>query len=479
MAWLAQRGSALCLGVSRLHGEFSRRIFQPLFPRWPNCEIPVGHITNGVHMPTWDSAQADRIWTDACGKERWRGQTEGLGTRIADIPDETLWSMRGDGRQKLVRFVRRHLATQLRERGVDADALGQARYVLDPNVLTMGFARRFTEYKRPNLLLRDRERLERLLLDQKQPIQIVVAGKAHPADQTGKSMIREWINFARKPRHRGRVAFLEDYDIGLAQELVQGVDVWINTPRRPWEACGTSGMKVLVNGGLNCSILDGWWDEAYAPELGWAIGDERGGDAAEVDAADAVSLYEILELRIVPEFYDRDTEGLPRKWLARIRGSMAALTPTFASSRMMREYIETAYLPLATALRSRLADDCALARTLCKRSETLRHHWSSLHMGQPAIVGDAGHWRFSVPIFLGEISPGFVRIELFADEEAGRPADVIELHQEQAIPGSAHGFIYAGEVADSRPAGDYTLRIVPSCEGAFVPSELPLISWQR
>ena len=480
MAWLAQRGSALCLGVSRLHGEFSRRIFQPLFPRWPACEIPVGHITNGVHVPTWDSYEADRIWTDCCGKERWRGLPEGLDKAITAVPDETIWSMRGEGRQRLVRFVRRHLSTQLRERGVAAETLGQARYVLDSNVLTIGFARRFTEYKRPDLLLRDPSRLERLLLDEERPIQLVVAGKAHPADLAGKNMIREWIDFAREPRHRSRVAFLEDYDIALARELVQGVDVWINTPRRPWEACGTSGMKVLVNGGLNCSILDGWWDEAFAPNVGWSIGDERGGEAAEVDARDALSLYDTLESRIVPEFYDRDMEGLPRKWLARIRASMSVLTPAFASSRMMREYIEQAYLPLADALRRRLADDCAEAKALCKWSDGLRNHWPSLHIGQPTSVEENGAWRFSAPIFLGEIAPQSVRVELFADEEPPlKPAEVIVLHQEQPIPGSAHGFIYAGEVSAVRPARDYTLRVVPCHNGAFVPSELPFISWQR
>jgi starch phosphorylase len=262
MAWLAQRGSAACLGVSRLHGDFSRQIFQRLFPRWPACEVPVGHITNGVHMPTWDSAEADRIWTNECGKERWRGMPAHLGEKISQIDDESLWAMRGEERQRLVRTVRGHLATQLQERGFSRDAIGQAGNILDPNVLTLAFARRFTEYKRPNLLLRNRQRLERLLLDERQPVQIVVAGKAHPADLEGKEMIRAWIALARDPRFRRRVVFLEDYDIAIAKELIQGADVWINTPRRPWEACGTSGMKVLVNGGLNCSILDGWWAEA-------------------------------------------------------------------------------------------------------------------------------------------------------------------------------------------------------------------------
>ncbi|HEY3776785.1 MAG TPA: alpha-glucan family phosphorylase [Rhizomicrobium sp.] len=479
MAWLGQRGSAACLGVSRLHGEFSRGIFQPLFPRWPACEVPVGHITNGVHMPTWDSAKSDRIWTAACGKDRWRGMPDGLGKRIAETDDESIWAMRGEARQRLVRYVRAHRATQLRERGVATDAIRQAENVLDPNVLTLAFARRFTEYKRPNLLLRDPKRLERLLLDRKRPVQIVVAGKAHPADREGKAMIRAWIELARAPQLRPRVVFLEDYDIRLARQLVQGADVWINTPRRPWEACGTSGMKVLVNGGLNCSILDGWWAEAHEPGVGWSIGDERGGEAAVVDARDAASLFDTLENSIIPEFYDRDADGLPRAWLARIRHSMAGLTPAFASTRMMRDYVEQAYLPLADAFRVRTGQGAALARGLHEWAETLRSRWPSLHLGQPSIGEADGRLRFSVPAFLGEVPPDFVRVELFADEEAGKPAEVIALHREQAIPGAANGYVYAGEVEGPRPANDYTLRLVPHHDDAFVPAELPLITWQR
>lgn len=479
MAWLAQRGSAASLGVSRLHGDFSRQIFQPLFPRWPSCEVPVGHITNGVHMPTWDSAEADRIWTEGCGKERWRGMPTRLGAQIARIDDECLWAMRGDARQRLVRVVRGHLATQLRERGFSGDVVGQAGSVLDPNVLTLAFARRFTEYKRPNLLLRDKRRLERLLFNERKPTQIVVAGKAHPADREGKEMIRAWIALARDPRFRRRVVFLEDYDIAIAKELVQGADVWINTPRRPWEACGTSGMKVLVNGGLNCSILDGWWAEAHADGLGWSIGDASGGEASEVDGRDAESLFETLETQVIPEFYDRDADGLPRAWLERIRRSLSVLTPAFASTRMMRDYIEQAYLPLAEGLRARFADNCSLAKALLRWSECLRRGWSSLHIGQPTILTSEGRFRFSVPVFLGEVHPDFVRVELFANEVDGIPAEVVALYQEQAIPGSAHGYVYAGEVAATRNANEYTLRVVPYHDAVRIPAELPLIAWQR
>jgi glycogen phosphorylase len=479
MAYLAARGSALCLGVSRLHGEFSRRIFQPLFPRWPTCEVPVDHVTNGVHIPTWDSIEADHIWTNACGKERWRGMANDLQDLIAGVPDETLWSMRGAGRQRLIGTVRRHLAAQLRERGLALEQVRQAESVLDPNTLTIGFARRFTEYKRPNLLLSDMARLDRLLLNETRPLQIVVAGKAHPADIEGKAMIQAWIRLARQSRYRHRMVFLEDYDIALAQELVQGIDLWVNTPRRPWEACGTSGMKVLVNGAINCSILDGWWDEAYEPDLGWAIGNGMGGDARQIDSKDAESLYDILENKVVPEFYNRDAHGVPRAWLDRIRRSMSRLTPVFSSTRMVREYVEKAYIPQAQSLRARLADDCARARDLCDWADHLRRHWSSLHIGNPTVMNTGGGWHFSVPVFLGEVSPDSVRVELFADAHDKSLAEVVMLHQEQVIPGTLNGFIYAGEVLSSRPSRDYTVRIVPFHDAAHIPAELPLIVWQR
>jgi len=319
MAYLAMRGSMLTFGVSRLHGRVSRHIFQPLFPRWPEEEVPIGHVTNGIHVPSWDSPGADGLWTAACGKERWRGLPDALPDLIASLSDEQLWAMAGEERHTLIQQVRARLARQLGSRGYPPEVVAQAANVLDPNALILGFARRFTGYKRPNLLLRDPARLARLLNDPARPVQLVLAGKAHPADDVGKEMIREWIDLAQRPEFRPRVVFLEDYDMALAQELVQGVDVWVNTPRRPWEACGTSGMKVLVNGGLNLSERDGWWEEAYAPELGWAIGDGREHPDDKADAEDAEALYVTLEQEVVPEFYTRDAAGMPRRWLERVR----------------------------------------------------------------------------------------------------------------------------------------------------------------
>jgi starch phosphorylase len=292
-------------------------------------------------------------------------------------------------------------------------------------------------------------------------------------------MIRDWIALAAQPRFRRRVVFLEDYDIGLAQELVQGVDVWINTPRRPWEACGTSGMKVLVNGGLNCSVADGWWDEAYAPELGWRIGDGDDQAGGEVDAAEAKDLYDLIERQIAPEFYDRDAAGAPRAWVARVRASMTRLTAAFSSARMVRDYVETAYLPAAAALRRRTADGGAVARDLADWSSRLRRAWPSLHIGAPTVSRADDHWRVSVAVFLGEVAEADVRVELYADPlAAGGEPQIIPLAAEQAITGAANGYVFAGLAPAARPARDFTVRVVPGHAEARVPSDLPLIAWQ-
>src|SRR5277367_2025268 len=348
MAYLAVRGAGAINGVSKLHGEVSRSIFQPLFPRWPVAEIPIGSITNGVHTASWDSEHSDRLWSEACGNDRWLGTTAGVDNHVRAVSDEALWSLRTSNCNELVRFVRLRTGRQMAAYGASHEDVEAARTIFDPNALTLGFARRFATYKRPNLLLHDPERLARILTNQQHPVQLVLAGKAHPADQAGKDMIREWIHFLRRPDIRQHAVFLVDYDMLLAERIVEGVDVWINTPRRPWEACGTSGMKVLPNGGLNLSELDGWWAEAYNAEVGWALGDgnEHGDDPAW-DAAEASQLYDILEHEVIARFYDRDDNGLPGKWIAMMRESMARLTPEFSANRAVREYTEKYYLPAA------------------------------------------------------------------------------------------------------------------------------------
>ncbi|MDA8171407.1 MAG: alpha-glucan family phosphorylase [Nitrospiraceae bacterium] len=354
MAYLAIRGSGAVNGVSRLHGKVSRQLLGPLFPHWPQDEVPVGHVTNGVHMRSWDSAPADDLWTEACGKNRWLGTTETLEQDIRRISDARLWKFRTDAGKALIEYARERLSLQLAASGASPEAVNGAKGLFDPNALTLGFARRFATYKRPNLLLHDPERLLCLLTNPERPVQLIIVGKAHPADQAGQAMIQEWIHFIRRPELRPHVIFLSDYDMLLTEHLVQGVDVWINTPRRPREACGTSGMKVLVNGGINLSELDGWWAEAYTPEVGWALGDgQEHGDDPAWDAVEAAALYDLLEHQVIPEFYTRDKEGIPTSWVARMRGSMACLTARFSANRSVREYTEQHYLPAAIAYRKR------------------------------------------------------------------------------------------------------------------------------
>src|SRR6266508_3549555 len=415
MAYLAIRGSGAVNGVSRLHGKVSRRLFAPLFPRWPEDEIPVGHVTNGVHMPTWDSVAADELWTTACGKERWLGTTETLERDIRCVSDAELWQMRTNASRSLVVYAHERLSQLLAVSGVSAEAVETAKHLFDPNLLTLGFARRFATYKRPNLLLHDPERLTRLLTDPRRPVQLIIAGKAHPEDPEGQAMIQEWTHFIRRPETRRHAIFLSDYDMLLTEHLVQGVDVWINTPRRPWEACGTSGMKVLVNGGLNLSEFDGWWAEAYRPDVGWALGDGQEHAALDWDGREAEQLYELLEREVVPTFYARDAQGIPRAWVARIRASMAGLAPGFSSNRMMREYVEGCYLPAAAAFRRRSADDGRLARELHSWIRTLAEHWSRIRFGSVTATQEGDRWCFAAQVYLGAITPGMVRVELYAE----------------------------------------------------------------
>ncbi len=480
MAYLAVRGSGSVNGVSRLHGKVSRHIFTFLFPRWPENEVPIGHVTNGVHMPSWDSAESDDLWTEACGKDRWLGTTEALEQDIRRVPDAALWQLRTVATRSLVEYTRERLSRQLAVSGASPEAVDGAKHLFDPNALTLGFARRFATYKRPNLLLHDPDRLLRLLTNTERPVQLILAGKAHPADQAGQSLIQEWTHFIRRPEARPHVIFLSDYDMHLTGHLVQGVDVWINTPRRPWEACGTSGMKVLVNGGINLSELDGWWAEAYAPEVGWALGDGREhGDDPAWDAAEASALYDLLEGEVIPEFYTRDKEGIPTAWVARMRESMARLTPQFSANRTVREYTEQHYVPAAAAYGRRVADRGAMGVQLVNWQRALEQHWSNLRFGELKVTTDGGNHVFEVRVYLGGLDPDTVRVELYADGVNGEEPVRQEMKREQE-PGDASGsYVYNAAASAARPPADYTARVMPHCDGVAIPLEAAQILWQR
>jgi starch phosphorylase len=476
MAYLALRGSGQINGVSKLHGRVSQQIFQPLFPRWPQEEVPIGFVTNGIHVPTWDSAEADALWTSTCGKKRWRGDCLAE-EDIRRIPNEQLWQLRTAGRTGLIAQMRKRYHSQLAAEGGNPS---QAAGIFNEKVLTLGFARRFATYKRPNLLLQDSERLVRLLSNPRFPVQLILAGKAHPQDIPGQELIKQWKDFIKRPEVQGRVVFLNDYDMMLAQELVQGIDLWINTPRRPWEACGTSGMKVIVNGGLNLSELDGWWAEAYSPEVGWAIGDgqEHGEDPAW-DAKEADTLFTLLEAEVIPEFYERDDSGMPGKWLGRIRESMARLTPEFSATRAIREYTESHYLPASSAYRERAANDGALGSNLLQWKQEIERHWSAVRFVSVRINTHDGQHFFQVGVAPGTLTPDHIRVDLYADSSHGQgvTCQVMNLSGPDAdTPGA---FTYSAQVSATRPASDYTARIVPCRLNALVPLEASQILWQH
>jgi len=480
MAYLAIRGSGAVNGVSRLHGKVSRNLFAPLFPRWPAEEVPVGNVTNGVHMPSWDSAAADDLWTEACGKDRWLGTTETLERDVRRISDARLWQFRTAAGKSLMEYARERLSRQLAASGASPEAVDGAKHLFDPKTLTLGFARRFATYKRPNLLLHDPERLLRLLTDRERPVQLILAGKAHPADQAGQALIQEWTHFIRRPEARPHVIFLGDYDMLLTEHLVQGVDVWINTPRRPWEACGTSGMKVLVNGGINLSELDGWWAEAYTPELGWALGDGREhGDDPAWDAAEAEALYGLLEREVIPEFYARDENGIPTAWIARMRESMARLTPRFSANRTVREYTEQHYLPAAAAYRERAADNGAMGVELVNRQRSLEQNWSNLRFGEMKVATDGGNHVFEVQVYLSGLDPNTVQVELYADGVNGGAPVRKEMKCVRQPAGASGDYVYSADVSAARPATDYTARVISQHNGAAVPLEATQILWQR
>jgi glycogen phosphorylase len=479
MAFLGMRGSGAVNGVSQLHSGISKRLFQPLFPRWPQAEVPVGYVTNGIHVPTWDSVEADKLWTMKCGKERWRGALETV-ERLKAASDEELWRLRTRAREALVEYTRRRLSRQRTYQGVSRLEIVQANSIFDPESLTIGFARRFATYKRPDLLLHDRDRLVRILTNRQCPVQLVVAGKAHPEDHSGQAMIKQWSGFISRSDVRSSVVFLNDYDVLLASHLVQGVDLWLNTPRRSWEASGTSGMKVLVNGGLNLSELDGWWAEAYSPELGWAIGDgHEHGDDPGWDAHEAEALYDLLEKEVVPAFYNRDKRGIPSAWVAKMRASMLQLTSRFSSNRTVREYVERYYLSACTAYLDRAMNRSELGIELSNWSKSLGQHWSHVRFGTMTSQKEGTNYVFEVQVFFGELCPDAASVELYAEASTDGNTFRQKMNVARQPDAPDNPILYSATVPANRPASDYTPRVIPCGLKASVPLEAPHILWQH
>jgi glycogen phosphorylase len=352
MTALAMRSAGAINAVSRAHGEVTREMFAPLWPDLADGDRPIGSLTNGVHVPTWVSPRMARLFEDHLGPG-WREQYEdpAFWSRVLEIPDAELWAARQELRAFLFRFVRERARRRWVDNQSSPSLVVSAGAMLDPQALTIGFARRFTGYKRPELVLRDPDRLARILTASTRPVQLIFAGKAHPADDTGKHRLQMVFRHALDPKFAGRIAFVDDYDLHVGHLVVQGCDVWLNTPRRPLEASGTSGMKASMNGVLQLSIADGWWAEGFDGSNGWQITSEpTSGGQDEVDAADADALYRLLETDVVPAYYERDAQAIPRRWVRMIKQAMLTITPRFSARRMLKDYVERAYAP---ALRTR------------------------------------------------------------------------------------------------------------------------------
>ncbi|MQS37681.1 alpha-glucan family phosphorylase [Streptomyces katsurahamanus] len=471
---LAQRAN----GVSTLHGAVSRGMFAGLWPGFDAEEVPITAVTNGVHAPTWIAPEVQRLGARRIGASRAEdaltvGGSE-LWNAVVDIPDAEIWELRRELREQLVTEVRRRLRASWRQRGAGAAELGWVDSVLDPGVLTIGFARRVPSYKRLTLMLRDRERLTELLLHPARPVQIVVAGKAHPADDGGKRLVQELVRFADDPRVRHRIVFLPDYGMRMAQKLYPGCDVWLNNPLRPLEACGTSGMKAALNGGLNLSVLDGWWDEWYEPDFGWAIPTADGSAGAEErrDDLEAAALYELIENRVAPRFYERGPDGVPRRWVEMVRRTLSSLGPKVLAGRMVREYVERLYAPAAQAHR---ALDAETARALAAWKDRVRTAWREVTVDHVETLENTpadgaaelgGTLALRARVTLGELQPEDVEVQAVAGrvdaDDAIADARTWPL-KPSGGPDLEGRRIYEGAVSLDRtgPFG-YTVRVLPA-----------------
>src|SRR5918995_4629118 len=468
MAVMGLRLAGQSNGVAQLHGEVSREMFADLWSDLPTDEIPITSITNGVHAHTWVSPEMADVFTrhvlpdwDEAGPAAWE--------QIFEMPDDELWRAREQGRERLVTFVRRRLKEGARARGLAGSDVAWADEVLDPRVLTAGVGRGFAPYKRATLLLSQPERLKALLLSPDRPIQLVFAGKAHPADEAGKEMIRQIVAFSSDPEIRHRIVFVDDYDIAVARALYQGSDVWLNNPRRPQEACGTSGMKSALNGGVNLSILDGWWAEMFDGDNGWAISSfEDVGDLARRDELEANALFELLEHQVVPLFYDRQGGPVPRGWLRKVKVGLATLGPRVTASRMVSDYVEQLYEPTAARADALAGDGFARARALAAWKRRVREAWHGVHVDR--VEGDmtsadlGGSRTVEAVVALGTLAPDDVDVQLVH----GPVGQADELTERTIVSMSPDGNVednharYVGSLRTERASRyGFTVRIVP------------------
>lgn len=483
MAVFAMENSDYVNGVSQLHAQVSREMFADRWPNYPVSEVPIDGITNGIHTATWISQRMSDLLSKHFGPE-WRSDlsSHDLWTAAANIPDSELWEMRENARGDFVRYCRRHVSKRDQQAGRTS-----GREILDPRALTIGFARRFATYKRATLLFTDKERLRKILLHTERPVQFVFAGKSHPRDDGGKKLIQDIQNFIKSEGLQHRMVFLEDYDMSVARELVKGVDVWLNNPRRPMEASGTSGMKVVPNGGLNCSILDGWWAEGYKAGLGWAIGDDtQNPDEGYQDWLDSQSLYSLIENEIAPAFYQRNDSGIPTRWVQLMRDSMKVLAPRFSTLRMVREYTSRCYVPASLAYQKLSADNQSAAVGVLEWRDRVRQNWSSVKINDVkdsahAVTRLGEHHTITALVDLGSLNPSDVRVQIItgaigANREM-HDLDLIDMELTSS-EGTSHTYTAVLKCEQSGHRG-YVARVVPHNESIKVAAELPLAVWQQ
>jgi starch phosphorylase len=492
MTTLALRLASHSNGVSRLHGQVSRHMWRSLWPGVPEDEIPISYITNAVHLRSWVSREMDRLyerylghnWYEQPAADEWR-------RGVARLSAEELWRAHELRRERLVVFARRRLRNQLVSRGRSRFELEQADQLFDLDALTIGFGRRFATYKRATLLLHDPDRLAKLLNDPERPVQVVFAGKAHPRDEPGKALIQEIVRLAGEPRFRRRIVFLEDYDMAVARAMVQGCDVWLNTPLRPLEASGTSGMKAAANGVLNMSTLDGWWDEAWSDlntsdaSIGWPIGHgETYSDEEQQDQVEADALFDLLERDVVPTFYTRGADGMPHDWIARMKASISNLVPVFNAQRMVRDYAATCYMPAAEQMRRLVADQHAAATALADWRERIEHAWPQLRI-RSVESRSPGELRVGEPVTvraaveLGSLSPDDVSVELYFGRVDTRGlldhAAAASMHVAATEDGACM-FEVAAPATSSGMYG-YTVRLLPKNAELATAFQPGLITW--
>jgi starch phosphorylase len=487
MTVLALKMAAYANGVAKLHGVVSRAMWKGLWPGLPLEEVPIHHVTNGVHPRTWVSSPMADLLNRYFGPRFEDEPTElSVWNRMDRISDEELWRTHERRRERLVAFARDRIRRHLKRTGAVERRVQQAEDALSPYVLTLAFARRFATYKRGNLLLRDPERLLRLVRDKERPIQLIFAGKAHPMDMPGKELIREIIHFAEKHDVTSRIVFIENYDIAVARYLTSGADVWLNTPRRPMEASGTSGMKASMNGVLNCSVLDGWWDEAYNPEVGWAIGQgEQYEDIQLQDDIESKALYDLLERDIIPLFYQRGRDNLPREWIKRMKTCMREIGQSMSSHRMLMDYSNMFYFPALKNYKRIIKDDYAESKALAAYMGKLRSAWNAIHItsiesnARPVMQrGDS--LTVTARLELAGLSPDEVQVELYHGAVSNQSRDIRDACRTvmKAVKQDGNVWVYSVRIECTETGQQgHTVRVLPKHTALVHPYRTGLVKW--